>query len=504
MRFVHRNLRGLVVDRPTKRPARKRARTARERIVLALMASDVLMLALATTAASLVRFGTIARISARLDGYAITFVDLSLIVTGIWIVSLYLEHLYNLDRVFSGTGEYTRVVRALSVGVIAFILATFILNLPGLSRAWIILAWGFGIAFVVLGRFTIDVALSRLRVRGFMMRPTLIVGANSEAADIISHLRKNPAAGYAPIGCLTTPRPAEGDRRRPEGLGGCGGVPLLGYADDIGRVLDEHFVDTVLIASTAFDHDVLTGIINQLRGRDLDIQMSSGLLDVISSRVQVREASGLPLMAIRSVSFSPRKVLVKRTFDLVVGGAIALVGLPIWALIAAAIKLESPGPVLYRQQRVGRGGKTFPMFKFRSMCDGADARLEELCASNEATGPLFKVQNDPRITRFGKWMRRLSIDEAPQILNVLRGEMSLVGPRPPLPSETAQYSEYDWRRMEVLPGMTGLWQVSGRSSLSFAEMVRLDIYYIENWSVGFDMGLILRTIPAVLFARGAY
>jgi len=482
-------------------PTRQRRRRS---IVIALVASDALMLAVATSAASLVRFGRLTRVSAHLDGQIVTFAELSFIIAGIWIVSLYLEHLYNLERVFSGTGEYTRVIRGLSLGVIAFILATYFMRLPGLSRGWTVLAWAFGIAFVVLGRSIVRTTLSRLRARGFMMRPTLIVGANSEAADIVAHLCKNPAAGYVPIGCLTGPRPIEGDRRRPKGLDGCGGVPCLGYADDIQRVLDERYVDTVVIASTAFDHDVLASIINQLRGRDLDIQMSPGLLDVISSRVQVREVSSLPLITIQSVSFSRGKVLVKRIFDLVVGGAIAILGLPVWALIAVLIKLDSPGPVFYRQIRVGRDAKSFAMFKFRSMCDRADGRLDELSDSNEATGPLFKLQNDPRVTRIGKWMRLLSIDEFPQLLNVLRGEMSLVGPRPPLPRETMQYSVYDWRRMEVLPGMTGLWQVSGRSSLSFAEMVRLDLFYIENWSVTFDLALIVRTVPAVLFARGAY
>jgi len=495
------DVRGNAMVRLPEYPTRKRRRRS---IVVALVASDVLMLAAATSAASLVRFGRLTHVSAHLNGHIVTFADLSFIIAGIWIVSLYLERLYNLERVFSGTGEYRRVVRGLSLGVVAFIMATYLMRLPGLSRGWTVLAWGFGIVCVVLGRFVVRTTLNRLRAHGFGMRPTLVVGANSEAADIIVHLLKNPAAGYVPIGCLTGPHPLEGDRRRPTGLDGCGGVPCLGYADDIQRVLDEHFVDTVVIASTAFDHDVLTDIINELRGRDLDIQMSSGLLDVISSRVQVREVSNLPLITIRSVSFSRGKVLVKRIFDLVVGGAMAIVGLPVWALIAACIKLESPGPVFYRQIRVGRDGKPFAMFKFRSMCDRADARLDELSDSNEATGPLFKLQNDPRVTRIGKWMRLLSIDEFPQLLNVLRGEMSLVGPRPPLPRETMQYSVYDWRRMEVLPGMTGLWQVSGRSSLSFAEMVRLDLFYIENWSVTFDLALIVRTVPAVLFARGAY
>jgi lipopolysaccharide/colanic/teichoic acid biosynthesis glycosyltransferase len=177
----------------------------------------------------------------------------------------------------------------------------------------------------------------------------------------------------------------------------------------------------------------------------------------------------------------------------------------VWVLLAAAIKLTSPGPVLYRQLRMGGDGKPFGMFKFRSISADAEARLAELEAAgaNEATGPLFKMKDDPRVTAVGRWMRKFSIDEFPQLLNVMHGEMSLVGPRPPLPGET-DATDHHWRRMEVLPGMTGLWQVSGRSRLTFDEMIRLDLFYIENWSVGFDMGLMLRTVPAVLFARGAY
>jgi lipopolysaccharide/colanic/teichoic acid biosynthesis glycosyltransferase len=196
--------------------------------------------------------------------------------------------------------------------------------------------------------------------------------------------------------------------------------------------------------------------------------------------------------------------MVKRVFDLVVGGAGIVLGLPIWLLIVLAIKATSPGPVFYSQIRVGRDGVHFPMFKFRSMYIDADKRLADLVEVNEASGPLFKMRDDPRVTSAGKWMRKFSVDEFPQLLNVMRGEMSLVGPRPPLPHEVERYSAEDWRRMEVVPGMTGLWQVSGRSNLTFDEMVRLDLFYIHNWSVALDFALLVRTIPAVLFARGAY
>ena len=216
------------------------------------------------------------------------------------------------------------------------------------------------------------------------------------------------------------------------------------------------------------------------------------------------EIAGVPLITVKGISLSADKVLAKRAFDLACSTIVVVVGLPVWIIIAAAIKLSSHGSVLYTQDRVGKSGQLFGMYKFRSMHSDADARRADLMAHNEASGPLFKMRNDPRITPLGAWLRRFSIDEFPQILNVLKGDMSLVGPRPALLSEVERYTSRDMRRVEVVPGMTGLWQVSGRSSLTFDEMVRLDLFYIENWSVGLDITLIFRTIPAVLFARGAY
>jgi exopolysaccharide biosynthesis polyprenyl glycosylphosphotransferase len=458
------------------------------------------MLALATVCASLVRFGRVRHVQAIPGtGVHIQFADLSLVILVIWIAALWFEGLYDIDRVFWGTGEYSRVARGLSMGVIAFILATYALKLPGLSRGWVVLAWTFGILFVVIGRSIVRAVLANARRRGNLLRPTLIVGYNQEAADLIRRLRSDTSAGLDPIACLAS------SRQDTLGLQFCTpDVECLGAAGDIKQVLDERTFDTVLIASTAFDPDILSRIITDLRGRDVDIELSSGLLDVSTSRVLIREVSGVPLITLKGVSFSLGKRIVKRTFDLVVGTLTIVVGMPLWLLCALAIKVESRGPVFYRQTRVGRGGRVFEMYKFRSMINGAEQVREELAGENQATGPLFKMADDPRVTRVGRWLRKFSLDEFPQLMNVMRGEMSLVGPRPPLPDETERYSNYHWRRMEVLPGMTGLWQVSGRSRLTFDEMIRLDLFYIENWSVGFDMGLMLRTIPAVLFARGAY
>lgn len=467
---------------------------------LTLLASDIAMVAMGTAAASLIRFGRIRHVQAIPSlGASVQFADVSLVIILIWIASLWFEGLYDVDRVFWGTGEYTRVVRGLSLGVVVFIMATYVLRLPGLSRGWVMLAWGFGVVLVVFGRAIIRAVLSRARRNGRYRRPTLVVGYNEEAADLIHRLQSDTSSGLEPVACLASSR--EGVL----GLQYCSPtVECLGAAGDIKRVLNERTFDTVLIASTAFDPDVLSRIITDLRGHDIDIELSSGLLDVTTSRVLIREVSGVPLITVRGVSFSLRKRTVKRAFDLAVGSLVMILGAPVWLVLGAAIKLESRGGVFYRQTRLGRGGEPFEMYKFRSMADGADAVREQLDGHNEATGPLFKMKDDPRVTRVGRWLRRLSLDEFPQIINVIRGEMSLVGPRPPLPQETHHYSDYHWRRMEVLPGMTGLWQVSGRSSLTFDEMVRLDLFYIENWSVAFDMAVIVRTIPAVLSSRGAF
>lgn len=469
----------------------------------ALFASDVVALVLATQLASIVRFGRVFNIAPTPD-LPIWFnvADLSIAMIAIWVLALGSEGLYDLTRVFWGTGEYSRVVRALTIGAIGVIVIEYLLHAVAISRGWTAFAWAFGCISVIIGRALVRVWTATLRRRGKLLRPTLIVGFNVEAADIIGALRRNPESGLVPVGCLAS---TQDETRR---LVSCVGddVPCLGSAGEIRSVIDGRFIDTVLIASSAFDHNVLARMINELRGCDVDIQLSSGLFEVTTSRVMIHEASGIPLITIRGVSFAPWKRLVKRAFDLVVGTMIVLIGTPLWLAFALAIKIDSRGPVLYRQERVGRDGQPFGMFKFRSMCSDAEEQLVELreAGANEATGPLFKMEDDPRVTRVGRWMRKYSVDEFPQLINVLLGEMSLVGPRPPLPDETATYDASHWRRMEVIPGMTGLWQVSGRSRLTFDEMMRLDLYYIENWSVGADIGLLLRTIPAVLFARGAY
>jgi exopolysaccharide biosynthesis polyprenyl glycosylphosphotransferase len=461
---------------------------------------DTLALAGAGVAATVVRFGDLrAPIALGNTDAQLLFVELSLMVVPIWLLFLWAEGLYDLERLSWGAAEFSRVARALSLAILGVIVLTYVLRLPGLSRGWLLLYWVFAVLFVMVGRMGVRAYVSRQHRHGKLLKRTLIVGSNTEAADIIMAISGTRAQGLVPVGCLAS---SHAERLS---LDFCyPDVPCLGFAREIRDVVLDRGIDTVIIVSSAFDHDVLARMIAELRDLAVDVHISSGLFEVMTRRVLVREISGVPVITVKGLSLSRANLLTKRVFDLIVSLAIVVIGSPFWLAIVVLIKATSPGPVFFGQARVGKEGKPFEMLKFRSMVADAEEQLRRLEEENEASGPLFKMKDDPRVTPIGRWMRKYSVDEFPQLINVLKGEMSLVGPRPPLPKETLEYGEYHWRRLEVVPGMTGLWQVSGRSSLTFEEMVRLDVFYIENWSVGLDMSLILRTIPAVLFAKGAY
>lgn len=491
-------------QRPPRAPGERRSASGRRerrfRTALALIAVDAVSIFAAALIATVTYIGSLtALVAFESPEVQVEFWQLAVVIVPLWVAFLGMAGLYDLDRVSWGVSETGRVARSLSLGVVALILVTYVTKLPGLSRGWTLLLWVLSIAIVLAGRAAFAIALLVLRRKGIGAFSTLVVGSNAESSDIIRLLKANPGAGIVPVGCLTS---SQAERLE---LDYCSDdVPVLGTARDIRQCVQELGVESVIIASSAFDHDVLARMIAELRDEDVDLHVSSGLFEVLTSRVLVSEVAGVPLITIKGISLSRENLLVKRVFDIVLASIVVLAGLPVWLMIAAAIKLTSAGPVFYSQPRVGRNGAPFHMMKFRSMYLDADARLAELKGANEASGPLFKMKDDPRVTPVGKWLRKFSLDEFPQLINVFKGEMSLVGPRPPLPHEVERYSANDWRRLEVVPGMTGLWQVSGRSGLTFDEMVRLDLFYIENWSVGLDFTLLFRTVPAVLLARGAY
>jgi len=278
----------------------------------------------------------------------------------------------------------------------------------------------------------------------------------------------------------------------------------MGSLDNLAVLVQDEAIDEVIITLPWQYHRKIMAIMAQCERENVRARIVPDLFQMTLSRMAITEMSGIPLIGVKQVRISPFIRLVKRGIDVVFSLLVLVFTAPLIALITLTIKLDSPGPVLFRQDRVGKGGKPFTLYKFRSMMIGADEQKQLLRDLNEANGPIFKIKDDPRITRVGRLLRRFSLDELPQFYNVLRGDMSIIGPRPPLPEEVAQYQPWHMRRLEIAPGITGLWQVSGRSELPFDEMALLDIYYVEQWSPALDFKILLRTIPTILFGDGAY
>jgi exopolysaccharide biosynthesis polyprenyl glycosylphosphotransferase len=313
-------------------------------------------------------------------------------------------------------------------------------------------------------------------------------------------VRREPRAGFHVVGACVP------GRTRFIDVPDSAPVPVVGSWDNVAEAALAAGADTIAVtASRDITPDRLRRLAWQLEGHDVDIIVAPALTDVAGPRVSIRPVAGLPLLHVDQPDITGARYLLKELVERALASVVLLCALPFLLAIAVAIKVTSPGPVLFTQTRVSRHGREFQIYKFRSMRVDAEALLETLREQNDvADGLLFKMRTDPRVTRVGRWLRRLSLDELPQLVNVLRGDMALVGPRPPLPVEAAGYTDGVQRRLLVKPGITGLWQVSGRSDLSWDESVRLDLYYVENWSLALDAQIIVRTIRAVLRGVGAY
>lgn len=334
----------------------------------------------------------------------------------------------------------------------------------------------------------------------------ILVGSRHDLDALVPAFQRDGRLGYHVVGTTLVSARATESAVDPEvpGRGTPGTVPLLGPADataQLARVVD---AEVVIVAGTTDDPDFLRRLSWQLEGTATQLVVATRLTDVSAGRMSLQSAPGLALMSVRIPTYMGAPHRVKRMLD-VAASLCALVPIALLTpLIAVLIRLDSPGPVFFRQLRVGRDGHEFQILKFRTMRTGAEAELAQLAEANEASGALFKVRADPRVTRVGAVLRKYSVDELPQFWNVLRGDMSVVGPRPPLPSEVRQYDSPVFRRLYLRPGITGPWQIGGRSDLSWQESVRLDLHYVENWSVPSDIGIMLRTAAVVLRAKGAY
>jgi exopolysaccharide biosynthesis polyprenyl glycosylphosphotransferase len=419
-----------------------------------------------------------------------------LLILVAWVLVLAAQGGYSPRNFGAGPEEFRVVALAtvITAGLVG--MSCYLFQLP-LSRGFVILAFLIGTPLLLVERYCVRKAAHGARRNGALAHRVIAVGGPSGISEVVDALSRARHVGYHVIGaCLPAGIAVEPSRFA---------VPVIGRVEDTRRLCDELSADTVLVTRGGFDSALeLRRIAWELEGSTIELVVVPSLTDVAGPRIHMRPVAGLPLLHVEQPHAGSAGGLPKRLFDLVLAGAALLVLSPLLLVVAAAVTLQDGGPVLFRQSRVGRTGRPFAMVKFRSMVVDAEERLAELVALNESDGILFKMREDPRVTRIGRFLGRYSLDELPQLLNVLRGEMSLVGPRPPLPSEVDRYAGEVHRRLLVRPGLTGLWQVSGRSSLSWDESVRLDLYYVDNWSMMSDLVIMAKTARAVMGTSGAY
>lgn len=425
-------------------------------------------------------------------GASIHHLYVGLLSLPIWSVVLWRGRLFSEPHIAGRLDEFRRLAQADLASLGVAVIAAFLLRLY-VSRGWLIVSGFLALAFLVGEREAVRRHVRRLRRNGRLLRRVVLVGANVEGLTLGDMLAADPELGYEPVGFVD-------DDAEPDSL--LGGIPVLGPLSETYQAAVTARADAVIIATTAVDHQTTNRLIRQLSVNGFRVELSCSLCDVAPARLQLRPLGRVPVVYVDRVRRDGWEMRAKRAFDVSVALLLGVLAAPFLAAVAMAIKLTSRGPVHFRQTRVGKDGELFNVLKFRTMVVGAEAMKASLEEHNQADGPLFKLRSDPRITPVGRVLRALSIDELPQLWNVLRGDMSLVGPRPALPNEMPLWSPELHGRLAVKPGMTGMWQVSGGTRWhSFDEYARLDLYYVDNWSIWTDLAILAKTIPAVLFHR---
>jgi exopolysaccharide biosynthesis polyprenyl glycosylphosphotransferase len=463
--------------------------------VVPLFFLDALCIVLSMFAAYQLRF--------RLLAYQSTFsprfyAQLVVAAVLIWEIIFAFYKLYDAEYLFGGEQEYRNVINGCTVGLVALIFYSF-LDRSGnqdISRGWLAMVWCFSVVLVALARFGYRHVIYFARQRGFFTRRALVIGVNQEGREVVSQLCSSPVAGVQIVG-FVDPSQAQGTDVE--------GVCVRGDLQCLDEVVPRLGVEELIVIPTALSREALLDIYRDWGTDDkVRIRLSSGLYELFTTGVRVKEVGFVPLLSLDRTRITGISSLTKMALDYFVASAAIVFLAPLWFTLVILVKLNSPGPAFHRRRVVGMHGRTFDAFKFRTMIADADKYLEthpELLEEWEQTG---KIQNDPRITRVGRVLRRFSLDELPQLLNVLRGEMSLVGPRMITPKERRHFGRWQHNLLTVRPGMTGLWQVSGRSDLTYDERVRLDMHYIRNHTIWLDLKVILNTVAAVLTGKGAY
>jgi exopolysaccharide biosynthesis polyprenyl glycosylphosphotransferase len=416
------------------------------------------------------------------------------IVIGL-ILIFTLRGLYKIRLTGTWFRQVWTIVSSTTLGMAFLITYYFIFQPISNSRLLVPFVWATAILILCFARLIVSSLMGMLYRLGLGETRLLVVGSGRLSKLIMQHIVANPNLGYNIVGFLHDMNEPPSDFGR---------FKMLGTLDDLGMVIRSMQIDEVIIALPSYLHQQSIRSVRLCERLGTSFKLVPDLYELSLSRIDMEAIEGIPLIGIKQVSINPLQGFVTRIVDIILAFLILMIGFPLWLCIALAVAISSPGGMLYKQTRIGLTGRPFKVFKFRSMYKDADARLADLMAMNEAQGPLFKIREDPRVTPIGRFLRHTSFDEIPQLFNVIKGEMSLVGPRPALPQEVAQYDEVQKGRLAVKPGMTGLWQIRGRSDISFDEGVLMDLYYIENWSLRLYFLTLIRTIPVVIFGRGAY
>ena len=462
-----------------------------------LRLSDASIIVLAVAAAFIVRFGAV-EAAAQTGPVAARFAAMSLLVVAVWSASLWAFRSRDPRVIGVGFGEYRRVAHATTTtfGLLAI---AFLVFQADTARWFFTVALPIGLFLLLLSRWLWRQWLTTQRAYGHFLSRVIVVGRRKDVEKVVRQIRANSGAAYTVVAAVVGEHDAEA------ATSSLGDLMVLSDLDRVAEFSRTLGVDGVVVAGNP-DHssDFIHDLAWRLEGGCAELILATSLANVAGPRIHFRPVDGLPLIHVEIPQFDGAKHVAKRAMDITLAGLALLVLAPVFAVIAVLIRLDSEGPSLFAQERVGRGGRTFRIVKFRSMNSAAPEQLAALMAKNEGSGALFKMKDDPRVTRLGRVLRKYSLDELPQFWNVLTGDMSLVGPRPPLPGEVSTYEDHVHRRLYIKPGLTGMWQVNGRSNLSWEESVRLDLYYVENWSLLGDLIILWRTFKVVAQPVGAY
>ncbi|MGB4778245.1 sugar transferase [Microbacterium sp.] len=469
----------------------------RRHVVVGMAVIDAAAIAISVAIAQFVRFGegALGPIMPGIEKIDVAYLAMSVVLAGTWFIALSATRSRSFRNTGTGMVEYQRVLQATlgTFGLLAVV--AFLLRLE-VARGYVAIALPVGLVLLLLGRVLWRNRLHAMRRQGRCMTGAIVVGSEDEVRHVITQLKRNYRVGYRAIAASIP------DLKRPARL--MGGLPIIPF-DEVAAISKRTRTRAVIVSGNLpGGNDAVRSLGWELENSKVELILVSRLTDVAGPRIHMRPISGLPMVHVDLPQYSGFNHIVKRAFDITLAGLALVVLSPLLAAIALAVRLDSEGPVIFRQERVGANGTRFVLLKFRSMVPDAEARLDALQEQNEGNGLLFKMKEDPRVTRVGRVLRKFSLDEFPQFWNVVRGDMSLVGPRPPLPAEVDKYEGNVSRRLLTRPGITGLWQVNGRSNLSWEESVQLDLYYVENWSITADLIILAKTVRVVLKGDGAY